>query len=583
MPIPELPPQPIVQFIQSPSLLVQTSQTSNILKQQAEDTLTSSLMQLGRNNPSVKKGEKAYYTSFLPFRPLFPSLEGLGVGSAFCLLALGDSPELLRFPIKEFRFQGNTLFSDEELQGILQDYLGEDRTLDDLTAVQNDLIETYNNAGYPLVNISLPERLNLKGIFQIKIIELKVNSITVTGNQYFSEQGIRIALPELQEGNSPNLNALSQQLFLANDNPSRQLVLNYQQGEAGKTDVEIQVKDQNPQRWGVRLNNIGTEETGNTRLSLITQNSNIFDRGHLAALSVTISPEKLDKVKQFGFFYQVPIPRWGDTINFSASYSDVDSGRIADIFDVSGQGFATSINWVQHISRTALDRQTLDIGLGYRLFDNTVDFVGRDLGVDVAALPVSIAYQYSTNRGSNAFSTGIRYVRNIPGVVGRNNNQTYTESRVEANADWDLWQINGSYQHTWDSGWLLNLRGESQYAGEPLISGEQFRLGGLHSIRGLQEREVAGDNGILASLEVYTPAIANGHRFLSFTDFGQYWREEALPGEVESDSIWTVGLGWRWNYQNRFNAAVDVGYVLDGALLSNPGDVRVHFSFGYSF
>ena len=243
----------------------------------------------------------------------------------------------------------------------------------------------------------------------------------------------------------------------------------------------------------------------------------------------------------------------------------------------------TLINWVKYISRTALDRQTLDVGFGYRLFDNTVDFVGRDLGVDVATLPVSIAYQYAANRGNHAFSTGIRYLRNIPGVVGSNNNQVYTESRTGANTDWDLWQIKGNYQYAWDSGWLLNLRGESQYAGEPLISGEQFRLGGLYSIRGLQEREVAGDDGILASLEVYTPAIANGHRFLAFTDFGQYWREEALPGEIESDSIWTVGLGWRWNYHNQFNAAVDIGYVLDDAPLSDPGDIRIHFSLGYSF
>jgi len=537
LPTPELPPQPIVPFIQFSSLLAQISQTPNIPTEQAEDIPV---------NSSV------------------------------------DSPELLRFPIKKFRFQGNTLFSDEELQDRLQDYLGEERTLDDLKAVQNELFEAYSNAGYPLINISF-QRLSLEGVFLFEITELKVNNITVTGNQHFSEQGIRTALPELQAGSFPNLNALAQQLFLANDNPSRQLILNYQQPEAGKTDVEIQVKDQNPQRWGVRLENIGTEETGNTRLSFIAQNSNIFDRGHLAALSVTISPEKLDKVKQFGFFYQAPIPRWGDTINFSASYSDVDSGRIADLFDVSGQGLATGINWVQYISRTALDRQTLDIGLGYRLFDNTLDFIGRDLGVDVAALPVSITYQYSASRGNNTFSTGIRYVRNIPGLVGSNNNQAYTESRIGANADWDLWQINGSYQYTWGRGWLLNIQGESQYAGEPLISGEQFRLGGLHSIRGLQEREVAGDDGILASLEVYTPAIANGHRFLTFTDFGQYWRAEALPGEIESDSIWTVGLGWRWNYQNQFNAAVDVGYVLDGALLSNPGDVRVHFSFGYSF
>jgi len=50
--------------------------------------LSLSLVQRGGNNPPVKKGGKAYYTSFLPFCLLFPSLEGLGVGSASSLLAL---------------------------------------------------------------------------------------------------------------------------------------------------------------------------------------------------------------------------------------------------------------------------------------------------------------------------------------------------------------------------------------------------------------------------------------------------------------------------------------------------------------
>ncbi len=56
-----------------------------------------------------------------------------------------DSPDVLRFPIKEFRLQGNTLLSNEDLQDILKSYLGEDRTLSDLTAARDALIEAYRN------------------------------------------------------------------------------------------------------------------------------------------------------------------------------------------------------------------------------------------------------------------------------------------------------------------------------------------------------------------------------------------------------------------------------------------------------
>ncbi len=494
-----------------------------------------------------------------------------------------DSPDVLRFPIKEFRLQGNTLLSNEDLQDILKSYLGEDRTLSDLTAARDALIEAYRKAGYSLLTVSLPQRQTLEGVFQIDITEVRVSKVTVTGNRHFNEDSIRAALPELQQNRTPKIDQLAQQLFLANDNPSRQLTLDFQPGEQGQTNVEIKVQDENPQRWMVRLDNTGTEATGRSRFSAISQNSNLFNRGHLAAFSVTVSPEKINRVLQLGLFYQAPIPQWGDAVNFRASYSDVNSGRVADVFDVSGQGFATGIHYLHNISRTALDRQTLDIGLDYRLFENTVDFFGENLGVDVASFPVSVRYQYAARRGNNAFSAGVGYVRNIPGLVGRNDNETYRESRAGADADWDLFEVNGAYQYTFPSGWLLNIQGEGQYAGEPLISGEQFGLGGVRSLRGLEEREVAGDNALRASLEVYTPAIANSHRFLAFTDIGQYWRENTLPGEPDQDFIWTVGLGWRWNFQNRLSAAVDLGYVLDGAFFSDSGDVRGHFSVNYSF
>ncbi|MEQ8972698.1 MAG: POTRA domain-containing protein [Coleofasciculus sp. C1-SOL-03] len=224
---------------------------------------------------------------------------------------------MLRFPITEFRLQGNTLLSDAVLQAQLQDYIGDHQTLADLIAARESLIEAYRQAGYSLVSISPPQRLTLDGVFLIDITEVKVSDITISGNSHFSDESIRAALPELQENQTPNLNVLSRQLFLANDNPSRELILDFQPVASGQTNIEINVEDQNPQRWSLRLDNTGTEETGQTRLSLITQNSNVWNRGHLAAFSVSVSPEKLDRVKQLGLFYQAPIPRWGDVINFS--------------------------------------------------------------------------------------------------------------------------------------------------------------------------------------------------------------------------------------------------------------------------
>ena len=54
------------------------------------------------------------------------------------------------------------------------------------------------------------------------------------------------------------------------------------------------------------------------------------------------------------------------------------------------------------------------------------------------------------------------------------------------------------------------------YSPDLLISGEQFGLGGAHSIRGFEERELSADKGIQASLEIYALPLAGAqHAIIS--------------------------------------------------------------------
>jgi len=51
-----------------------------------------------------------------------------------------------------------------------------------------------------------------------------------------------------------------------------------------------------------------------------------------------------------------------------------------------------------------------------------------------------------------------------------------------------------------------------------LISGEQFGLGGADSVRGFEEREISGDDGIQLNLETHSPSFGPGLRPLAFAD-----------------------------------------------------------------
>jgi len=68
---------------------------------------------------------------------------------------------------------------------------------------------------------------------------------------------------------------------------------------------------------------------------------------------------------------------------------------------------------------------------------------------------------------------------------------------------------------------------------------------------------------------------------LAFIDYGYMDRETTFAGEDSSDSIMSIGLGTRWNWQENINLAVDYGYVINEAehlrdTEADHGNVKFH-------
>ena len=113
---------------------------------------------------------------------------------------------------------------------------------------------------------------------------------------------------------------------------------------------------------------------------------------------------------------------------------------------------------------------------------------------------------------------------------------------------------------------MLAVRGQAQYSPDVLISGEQFGLGGLASVRGTGiERPISGDKGLSASVEVTTPELLAGLRLLGFVDAGWLGNNQAngltKPG---TDRLASVGLGLRY-VKGPFALTADYGRLLTGS------------------
>jgi hemolysin activation/secretion protein len=139
--------------------------------------------------------------------------------------------------------------------------------------------------------------------------------------------------------------------------------------------------------------------------------------------------------------------------------------------------------------------------------------------------------------------------------------------------------------------WFWSARGLYQYSPDVLISGEQFGLGGLGSVRGTSiERPISGDKGLSASFEITTPEVATGLRLIGFVDAGWLGNNNPAPPKPTSDRLASVGLGLRYG-NGPFAFTADYGRIVTGSRVplalnsSSPqrGDDRFYVNVSVRF
>jgi hemolysin activation/secretion protein len=486
------------------------------------------------------------------------------------------------FPIREFSISGNLAIATERILQALNGCLGESQTAAALLQAHDAVYRVYQEAGYEMVYVELPSEIGTDGIVRIHVREMTVGAVTVNGNEHYTSDYFRAVLPSLQENRSPNLSRIARELFLANDHSGYQMALNFTPEANGNANVEIKVKDVSPVRAALSADNTGTESTGRSRTTITASHANLGGVGHVGTVGYTTSPEFPGKVHQLILSYQLSLPSLGSQLQLGYSYSNTDVGRVADVANISGQGTTYSLRLQHDLRRSSTTRHLVELGLDDKRYKNTYDFFGFNYGVDVNARPFSVNYVFTDRTGVTGINAGIGYVRNIPGGAG-NDDVTYNDSRQGAKASWSVWRANAEFTSAMPSDWTLHCAFDAQYTAEPLISAEQFGLGGARSVRGFQERESSGDRGWRLSNEVLAPRIAGQHRLLTFVDAGRDYRLNALPGEPTGASLLSYGIGWRWTHRGAIYTALDWARVVRGTLTTPKASDAIHFSANWRF
>jgi hemolysin activation/secretion protein len=498
-------------------------------------------------------------------------------------------PAPVRFEIQRYIVEGNTLLSQRDIDKLLAPYSGKDRDFGDIQRALEALQDAYIARGYNAVRVSVPEQDIRAGQVRLRVVEARVRRVKVEGNRFFNEQNVKAGLPSLKEGAAPNTRAIGNDAQLVNENPAKQVSVALQAADdPGQVDATVRVTDEKSWRASAYVDNTGTPNTGNTRLGVGYLNANLFNGDDVLNLQAITSPGHVSDVKIFGAGYRVPLYRWGGIVDVLAGYSNVNSGTVQGLFNVSGSGNVFGLRYTQLLGRIESYEHRVSLGLDYRAYKNNVTFTDQpdQLVPDITVRPVVLAYTGRFSRVGQDLSFNVAYAHNIPG--GSNGTQEdFDAQRTGAKAGYGVVREGVAFSQLLPADFIVRALANAQQSHDLLVPGEQFGMGGVDSVRGYYERETASDIGWRAALEVYSPDF--GVRMTSS------WRMRALvfadaarghdnqPERGPENKLGSYGLGVRANHGKSLAFRLDAARVTQDAGTRQKGDTRVHFAVAVSY
>ena len=507
--------------------------------------------------------------------------------------------------VRGFKVDGATLIDAGRLQARLAPWLGS-RSLAQLRQAAMAVQGLYTAEGYGAVVAYLPPQAVDDGIVTIAVVEGRIGQVSVRGAKRQSAEQLRAALPSLVEGVTPRLRRIDAELQIANENPGRQVSVLLGPGSApGLVEATVQVDEQALQRWNLALDNSGNRRTGDYRLSLGWQHADLSGHDDVLSVQLQTSPTRSSAVQVISAGYRLPMVRRLSALDLFAAYSNVDGGLTptsAGNLSFTGKGRVAGARSIWYLPRRGEYDQRLTLGLEHRDYLNQCAISGLPAGAcgpageSVSVQPLSIDYAAQTG-GASAAGFGVSLAHNLAWGGQHGSAASFASVRQGARPGYTVLRAAANLSLPVFDDWTLAGRVALQHSDALLVPGEQFGLGGAASVRGYQEREIAGDRGVLVSLELVSPGLlgaagaagvagapATDLRLLAFVDGGEVANRDATAcvGNRSRCTLAAVGLGLRLN-RGGLRFRLYLAQAQDDAISTRRKDWRAHGGLNLSF
>lgn len=516
--------------------------------------------------------------------------------SALCLLAgalfCGASAlaQEAKFNVFEYRVEGSTLLPTQAVERAVYPHMGEQKSLADVEKARESLEKAYHASGYLTVLVTIPQQKVDSGVVKLTVTEAPVDRLRVVDSRYFLPSDIKAGVPELAEGKVPNFQDMQTELTALNRSPDRRITPVLRPGKApGTVEVDLKVQDELPLHGNLELNDRYSQDTSRTRLSANLRWDNLWNKQHSLGLTVQTSPSDVKESKVFSANYTVPLSG-GDFLALYGVKSDSDVSAVGTL-SVVGRGTILGARYIKPLPGSETLFHSASFGVDYKDFDQSVVLIDSGgFNTPIKYLPFTMGWDATWLEANRTSKLGLSFNFHLQGLVG--DEQEFADKRFKGRPSYIYMRGNASQQWKLPQDVGLNARATWQLAGQPLISNEQFAIGGVDTVRGYLESAALGDRGLAVSLEAQSPNLAKHFpslgesvtslHALAFVDAATVRVIDPISA-TDRFSLAGVGLGLGLKGWGGLDISLNWAYPLKAVGNTRKGDHRFHFNVAYGW
>lgn len=446
---------------------------------------------------------------------------------------------------------GNTVFTDEQLSHLLAHLVGRAWTLKQLMGSVRSISALYEQAGYPLVNVSIPEQTLDEGVLKIEVIEGTWGEVLLEHRHHGSDRLLRLATKNLRKGELIRQSDIDRSTMLLADIVGRSISARLRPGaEYSASDFIISGEDKDSLAGNFTLNNFGSVATGRTQANIQLQMNGLAAQGESIALDALSAGEGLNRI---GLTSEWPLNV--QALRLGLAHSVVNYQLVGEARSIGAHGWAQQSSLWLRQSLVKVGSTALNVQLQFDHLDlddlasaapepnnpRSIQVLGLTLDGDV---PSNVQLGSHT-RWSLGMASGLLQLLS-------SSMQAYDAALSETQGQFT--RINFSTTHSRELTKLYSLNALMllQWSDRNLDISQKAALGGARSIRAYEPGVLSGDASVSFNLEI--------KRALG------YWLEGQWVGSAFVDYGWIKVNSKPWVDVENEAVVAAFGLGLQGAL-----------------